>query len=154
MTKNTSEPIKDPLNAENDIIIRCFQDNEIKTIVDIPEIFETYIPMDPIKGIVVDMHLYYINRIGYKYLCTKGIDKNLEGVEFMYMYIGASAGTNLGESIDTYNRICDYLNECETIDPEVWAEFLPRNSKIPQEILNDFESIKRSKKIKTILNSN
>jgi hypothetical protein len=70
----------------------------------------------------------------------------------MYVCIGNS-GSIIGESIDNYNRICDYLNECETIDPEVWAGFLPRNPKVPQEIINDFESIKRSKKIKTILKS-
>jgi hypothetical protein len=136
---------------QNDIIIRCIQDNQ--TIVDTPEIFNIQMdPINPMKEIVVNMCLYYINRIGYKYLCTKGLDKNLEGVEFMYVCIGNS-GSIIGESIDTYNRICDYLNECETIDPEVWAGFLPRNPKVPQEIINDFESIKRSKKIKTILKS-
>jgi len=92
----------------------------------------------------INIETFIINRIGDNYICTKGVDKNLKGVEFMYLYIGYD--------ITAYNKLTDYLNWCDYIEPDKWKEILPRNPEVPIEIQQDFNNLKRKNKITKIKN--
>ena len=90
----------------------------------------------------IQIKIFTINRIGDNYICKEGVDKNLTGVEFMYIYVG--------DDITPYNKLTEYLNRCECIEPDKWKEIFPKNPQVPIEIQQDFDTLQRKNKITKI----